>query len=107
MDDWLNQQLVPLITTWSLQPYDLQEQRNNVLGLQVLETPNNLVIDEIIRKRYALDRMHYEVFKLKQVAQAGALPAERLDVSFEQQLVEKDLEKKKSPFRQWEDKPSS
>lgn len=67
MDDWLNQQLVPLITIWSLQQYDLQEQRNNVLGLQVLETSKNLVIDEIIRKRYALDRMHYEVFKLKQV----------------------------------------
>lgn len=52
------------------------------------------MIDEIIRKRYALDRMHYEVFKLKQVAQAGALPAERLDVSFEQQLVEKDWKRK-------------
>lgn len=51
------------------------------------------MIDEIITKRYALDRMHYKVFSLKQVVQTGPLPAERLDMSFEQQLVKKGLEK--------------
>lgn len=34
-----------------------------------------------------------KVFNLKQVEQTAALPAERLDVSFQQQLIEKDLEK--------------
>lgn len=34
-----------------------------------------------------------KMFNLKQVVQTGALPAQRLDVSFEQQLTEKDLEK--------------
>lgn len=54
MDDWLDQQLAPLKATRSLQQRYLHEQRNNVLGLQILETQNNLVIDEIITKRYIL-----------------------------------------------------
>lgn len=37
--------------------------------------------------------MHYKVFNLKQVVQTGALPAERLDMSFKQQVVEKGPEK--------------
>lgn len=40
-----------------------------------------------------MDTMHYKVFNLKQVVQTGALPAERLDMSFKQQLVEKGPEK--------------
>lgn len=93
MDDRLDQQLVPFKAIRSLQQHYLHEQTNNLLGLQILETPNNSVIDEIITKRYTLDRMHYEVFNLKQVVQTGALPAERLDMSFKQQLVEKGPEK--------------
>lgn len=36
---------------------------------------------------------NYKEFNLKLVVQTGALPAERLDVSFEQKLAEKCLEK--------------
>lgn len=87
MDDWLHQQLVPLIATrwftWA------KEQCTGTAGLR---NPEQLS-DEIITRRFALDRMHYKVFNLKQVLQTGALLAERLDVSLEQQPVEKGLEK--------------
>lgn len=34
-----------------------------------------------------------KVFNPKKMVQTGALPTQRLDVSFEQQVIEKDLEK--------------